>query len=419
MIYLFKKKISLLAFLILASSLSVACGKKDEIKEDTTIEKTENKDELNEESENLSIDKKIFKDLAELKSFSKTKVKEFENVLKSNKIDYVSSSDNSLIINKNMTYEKYTKEFNQLAYTQISTNYESGNGYLKTGLKLNIHMQEQVSIEHNFIKAMFDVIKIYNPNISEKIFNEEIKRATESSDDISDKDIATGVEGITVKVYSKPDVNEREIVLSIRQELEFPIVDSLIKEYKTVQEFKDDSAKLDTSIKEKVDRINEVLKNSYIGKYKEIGVKVNQFNADYTSTFNQSLDIEYKATGITGLQDEMLNGLYELIEDIITKEKLSKILTLDEFKSYVKGLEIYSGAHTTGSIIDELGDAIEPNKLPFISEVGLSISYTPSQLEEHKDEVVEDKNKDSINIYDSIIKLIVTIPVKAEGITSL
>lgn len=416
---MFKKKISILAFLILASSLSVACGKKDETKEDTTIEKTENKEELSEESKKLSIDKKSFKDLAELKSFSKTKIKEFENVLKSNKIDYVSSLDDSLIINKNMTYEKYTKEFNQLAYTQISKNYENGTGYLKTGLKLNIHMQEQVSVENNFIKAMLDVVKIYNPNINEETFNEEVKKATESADDVSDKDITTGVEGITIKVYSKPDVNEREIVLSIRQELEFPIIEALIKEYKTVQEFKDDSVKLEESINQKVDRVNEVLKNSYIGKYKEIDVKINQFNANYTSTFNQSLDIEYKGAGITGLQDEMLVSLYELIEDVITKEKLSKILTLDEFKSYVKGLEIYAGAHTTGSIIDELGDAIEPNKLPFLSEVELSISYTPSKIEEKKDEVEEDKNKDSIKVYDSKISLIVSIPVKAEGITSL
>ena len=416
---MFKKKISLLAFLILASSLSVACGKKEEVKEDATIEKTENKEELNEELKELSIDKKSFKDLTELKSFSKTKIKEFENILKSNKIDYVSSSDDSLIINKNMTYEKYTKEFNQLAYTQISKNYENGTGYLKTGIKLNIHMQEQASIENNFIKAMLDVVKIYNPNINEETFNEEIKKSTESADDISDKDITTGVEGITIKVYSKPDVNEREIVLSIRQELEFPIVDALIKEYKTVQEFKDDSAKLEESTIQKVNRINEVLKNSYIGKYKEIDVKINKFDANYTSAFSQNLEVEYKGTGITGLQDEMLNSLYELIEDIITKEKLSKILTLDEFKSYVKGLEIYAGAHTTGSIIDELGDVIEPNKLPFLSEVGLSISYTPSQIEENKNDVEEDKNKNSINVYDSTIKLIVSIPVKAEGITSL
>ena len=227
---MFKKKISLLTFIILASSLSVACGKKEEVKEDVSIEKTENKEELNEESKKLSIDKTSFKDLAELKSFSKTKIKEFENILKSNKIDYASSSDNSLIINKNMTYEKYTKEFNQLAYTQISKNYETGNGYLKTGIKLNVHIQEQVSIENNFVKAMLDVIKIYNPEINEEDFNEEIKKATEKADAISDKDITTGVEGIVVKVYSKPDVNEREIVLSIRQELEFPIVESLLKE---------------------------------------------------------------------------------------------------------------------------------------------------------------------------------------------
>lgn len=415
---MFKYKISTVALLILASSLSVACSNKEGVKENTSIEKT-TKEETVEVPKSLSIDKVSFKNLQELNSFSKTKIKEFENILKSNKIDYVSASDNSLIINKSMTYEKYTKEFNQLAYTQISKNYEDGSGYLKTGLKLNIHIQEQVSIENNFIKAMFDVIKLYNPNISEKEFNEEIKNATSSSDDISDKDITTGVDGITIKVYSKPDVNEREIILSIRQQLEMPKLEELVKEYKTVQEFKDDSIKLELLINQKVEKLNEVLKNSYIGKYKEIGVSVKKFSTDYSS-FSQSLDVEYKATEITGLQEEMLTGLYELIENVIGKENISKILTVDEFKAYVKSLEIYAGAHTTGSVIDELGDVIEPNKLPFISEVGLSISYTPSVINNKGSiEIEEDKNKDLINIYDSIINLVITIPVKAEGITSL
>lgn len=418
---MFKKKISVVAFLILASSLSVACGKKEEIKNDTTIEKTENKQELNEENKNLSIDKLSFKNLSELKSFSKTKTKEFENILKSNKIDYVSASDNSLVVNKNMTYEKYTKEFNQLAYTQVVTDYENGTGYLKTGLKLNVHMQEQVSTENKFVKAMFDVVKIYNPNINEETFNEEIKKSTASVDDITDKDITTGVEGIVIKVYSKTDINEREIVLSIRQELEFPSVETLTKEYKTVQEFKDDSVKLQDSLVQKVNRINDILKNSYIGKYKDINVKINEFNTVYTPKFNQTLDIEYNATSITGLQDELLSGLYELIEDIMTKEKLSKVVTLDEFKSYVKSLEIYAGAHTTGSLVDELGDAIEPNQLPFLSEVQLSISYTPSQLEKNDniENTETDKNANVINVYDSMIKLIVSMPIKAEGIDSL
>lgn len=418
---MFKKKISVIAFLILASSLSVACGKKEQIENDTTIEKTENKQELNKENENLSIDKLSFKNLSELKSFSKTKTKEFENVLKSNKIDYVSASDNSLVVNKSMTYEKYTKEFNQLAYTQVVTDYENGTGYLKTGLKLNVHMQEQVSTENKFVKAMFDVVKIYNPNINEETFNDEIKKSTASVDDITDKDINTGVEGVVIKVYSKTDTNEREIVLSIRQELEFPSVETLTKEYKTVQEFKDDSVKLQDSLVQKVNRINEILKNSYIGKYKDINVKINEFNTVYTPKFNQTLEVEYNATSITGLQDELLSGLYELIEDIMTKEKLSKVMALDEFKSYVKSLEIYSGAHTTGSLVDELGDAIEPNKLPFLSEVQLSISYTPSKLEQSNniDDSETDKNANVINVYDSMIKLIVSMPIKAEGIDSL
>lgn len=415
------KKISLLALLIISSSLTVACGKKEEPKENTTIEKVDKNEEAKKEEivKDVAIEKVSFKDLSELKSFSKTQMKNFENVLKVNKIDYVSAPDNSLVVNKNMSYEKYTKEFNQLAYANVSKDFENGTGYFKAGLKLNVHMQEEISINNNFVKAMFDVIKIYNPNINEEEFNNEIKSATNNPNNVSDVDITTHVKGITIKVYSKPDVNEREIVLSLRQDLEIPKSNSLLKEYKTVQEFKDDSQRLDASIQQKVDRLNEVLKNSYVGKYKELEVSAQEYKADY-SQFAQSVKLEYKGSQITGLQDELLTGLYEIIEDVLTKEHVSKVLTLDDFKSYMKSLEIYAGAHTTGSVIDELGEAIEPNRLPLISELELSISFKPSNGNSiNQEEVVEDKNENSISLYDSVITLHLNIPVKAEGITSL
>lgn len=416
-----KNKKYTIAFLILASSLGVGCSKKAEIKDNNSGELLQEKVE---ESKNktLSLTKKDFKDINELKAFSKDKIKEFENILISNKIDYIESYESDLIINRNMTYEKYTKEFNQLAYTQISKNYSSGSGYLKTGLKLNIHLQEQISIENNFIKSMFDVIKLYNPDIEEKDFNEDIKNATSKSDDTSEKDINTGVEGITLKVYSDTSTNERTIVLSVRQELGIPQTVDLQKEYKTVKEFKEDSEKLNNSIEQKIDRINEVLKNSYIGKYKDVEIKLNNFSASYEKSFNQSFDIEYKGTRITGLQDEMLLGLYELIESVAGKDSLSKTITADEFKSYVKGLTIYTGVHTTGTIIDELGDAILPNSLPFSPEnLSLSISYVSSVDKENKEEnsLEEDKNSNSINVYDAVIKLAVNVPIKAEGVTGL
>lgn len=415
------KKISLLALLIISSSLTVACGKKEEPKENTAVEKVDKNEEAKKEEvvKDVAIEKVKFKDLSELKSFSKTQMKNFENVLKINKIDYVSAPDNSLIINKNMSYEKYTKEFNQLAYANVSKDFENGTGYFKTGLKLNIHMQEEISTQNNFIKAMLDVIKIYNPNINEEEFNNEIKSATNNPNNVSDVDITTHVKGITIKVYSKPDTNEREIVMSLRQDLEIPKSSSLLKEYKTVQEFKDDSQRLDESIKQKVIRLNEVLKNSYVGKYKELEVSAQEYKADF-SQFGQSVTLEYKGSQITGLQDELLNGLYEIMEDVLTKEQVSKVLSLDDFKSYMKSLEIYAGAYTTGSIIDELGEAIEPSKLPFISELELSISFKPSNGNSiNPENTVEDKNENSISLYDSIITLKLNIPVKAEGITSL
>ena len=421
---MFKNKITLLSFLVISSSLMVACGKTEDVKEDTKVGSVENakKEEIN-TVEVTPISAEIIKSSSDLKSFSKAKIKEFENILKSNKIDCISTEDSSLVINKNMSYEKYTKEFSQLAYRQVYTNYENGTGYLKTGIKINIHLQEQASTENNFVKAMFDIVKLHNPNITEESFNEEIKNATSSSENISDKDITTGVDGLIIKVYSKPDINEREIVLSIRQELEIPKSENLLKEYKTVQEFKDDSEKLNTIISEKIENVNEVLKNSYIGKFKEVNFSTKGLVVDTASSFNQSIEVEYKGTEINDIQDEVLVAFYEIIESIITKEKLSKIVTLDEFKSYIKSLKVYSGEGINGVIIDELGDYIQPSRLPLVNELGINMSYVESSIkEESKKENAEEsksEGKVDINKYDAYIKITVSIPVKAEGITNL
>ena len=413
------KKISLLAMILISSSLVVACGKKEEapVKEEPPVaQKAPVKEEQPKE---ISLNKVTFKDHNELKSFAKTQLKTFENVLKNNRIDVVSSPDSTLVVNKNMTYEKYTKEFNQLAYAHISKDYETGIGYLKGGIKYNVHMQEQVSIENNFIKAMLDTIKVYNPNIDEEKFNTDIKNATGDPNSISDTNIETGVKGITLKVYANPDTNEREIALSIRQDIEFPKLKSLLKQYKTVKEFKEDTTKLQENLNQKISRINEVLKNTYIGKFKDLELLMPSYSPNFEQ-FNQSVELEYRGTQITGLQDEFLEGLYEIICDVLTKEQVSKIISLEDFKAYFKSLEVYAGAFTTGSVIDEMGEAIAPNKLPFLSEVELSMSFKHSNGTNSIPEGgIEDKNENAIKLYDAKISVKINIPVKAEGVTSL
>ena len=86
---MFKNKISVLSFIVISSSLLVACGKSEDNKEtpkdNTQVEQT-NKKEENTLQEIKHINKVSFKDLSELKSFSKVKMKEFENILKSNEL---------------------------------------------------------------------------------------------------------------------------------------------------------------------------------------------------------------------------------------------------------------------------------------------------------------------------------------------
>ena len=408
------KRIPAIALVAFATTFAVGCNKKEETpKEEVQQTVKEEKVKI------INIEKASFKDLTELRNFSKTATSDFGKFLSSNKIDNVVSQDGSIAINKNMTYEKYTKEFNQLAYTHISTNFENGTGYLKTGLKLNFHMEETLNVDNTFAKAIFKIISKYNPGITEEAFNEELKSATSDPTNTSDYQFDLNIEGITLNIYSKPDMNEKELTLSIRQELEFPKTEELIKEYKTVKEFKDDSVKLSEDLAKKIEALNETLKNAYVGKSKEIEVKLKSIESNESSSFSQSVELEYNAKEIESIPDELLNGLYETIESLISKEKLSKIISSDDLKSYLKSLEVYSGLHTIGTLIDETGEAIQPNSLPFFDGiVELSVGFTPSEKKD-SEENTEDKNNSKIKKYDNFIKLKIVVPVKAEGITSL
>lgn len=408
-----KRNVSALALLAFATTLSVGCSKKEDKPQEAAPEV---KEEVKEEVQILNIEKASFNTISELRNFSKKSTSDFSKFLSSNKIENVVAADGSIAINKSMTYEKYTKNFNQLAYTQITNNYDDGVGYLKSGIKLNFHMEETLSTSNNFAKAIFTIVNKHNPNITEEQFNEELKKATSDPTLHTDHSFDLGIEGITLNVYSKPDINERELVLSIRQELEFPKTEEFLKEYKTVKEFKDDSAKLSEDINKKISLLNDTLKNSYVGKSKSVDINVNSVEWNETTSFSQSFDIEYNAKEIDTIPDAAINGIYECIEMLMSKEKLSKIISADDLKAYLKSLEIYSGLHTTGSLVDETGEAIQINSLPFLTGIiELNVGFKPVQAREDEN----DENSTTVKKYNNYIKVKVSIPVKAEGISSL
>lgn len=409
-----KRNIPTLALLAFASTFAVGCSKKEDAPKETAPEiKEEVKEEI---VQIINVEKASFNNISELRNFSKKSTSEFSKFLSSNNIANVLATDGSIVTNKNMTYEKYTKNFNQLAYAQITTNYDDGVGYLKSGIKINFHMEETMSTSNNFAKAIFTIVNKHNPNITEEQFNEELKKATSDSTLHTDYSFDLGITGMSLNVYSKPDINERELVLSIRQELEFPKAEEFLKEYKTVKEFKDDSVKLVEDINKKVSLANETLKNAYVGKADSVELKVNSVESNESTAFSQSLDIEYNAKSIDTIPDEAINAIYDCIESLMTKEKLSKIISADDLKAYLKSLEIYSGLHTTGSLIDETGEAIQINSLPLLNGIiELSVGFEPVESQE----IEADENSTSINKYNNYIKVKVSIPIQAEGIKSL
>lgn len=409
-----KRNISILTMLAFTTAFTVGCSNKQEEKPQQAAPEANN--ETKEEIKIIDIEKASFENISELRNFSKKSTSDFSKFLTSNRIENVVAADGSIATNKNMTYEKYTKNYNQLAYTQITNNYDEGVGYLKSGIKINFHMEETMSTSNNFAKAIFAIINNYNPTITEEGFNEELAKATSDPTSLSDYSFNLGVNGITLNVYSKPDANERELVLSIRQELEFPKAEEFIKEYKTVKEFKEDSAKLAEDINKKISLLNDALKNSYTGKAKSVDIKVNSVDWNDTTSFAQSLDIEYNAKSIDTIPDSAVNGIYECIEAIISKEKLSKIISADDLKAYLKSLELYSGMNTTGSLIDETGEAIQINSLPFLNgiiELNVGFELAASSTSE------TDENSANIRKYNNYIKVKVNVPVQAEGIKSL
>jgi hypothetical protein len=415
-----KRKIPFVV-LVALSSMTLAGCKKEEVKEDAV----ESVEEAIEEAvtENVSnLEKVSFKTLDELKAYAKQSSSDFSAFLTANKIENVLASDGTIAINKNMTYEKYTKEYNQLAYINISPNYENGTGYLKSGVKVNFHSEETLTSENNFAKVIFNIINSLNPEYTEEMFNAELEEATNSTM-ISDYQFRNlGIGGnISLNVYNKPDKNERELVLSIRQELEFPELEKMSKEYKTVQEFKNDSEKIKLELESNTKNVQEVLSNSYLGKCKNVNVNLKSFNSNESSEFGQSLEISYSASEIENFPDEALNYLYESLELVLTKENLSKYVTLDDFKNYIKSLEIYAGLKTSGSVIDETGVTIEPVSLPVVGDIYgqvLEISAGITKVASaNADE--EDKNANEIVKYNQSINIKAKINVTAEGISKL
>lgn len=419
------KKISTISILAIASTFAVGCSKDDNKKEPQVQQEAPKKEEKKEEIKKVPINKMTFKDLNELRTFMKSTASDFGKFLGANKIETLIAPDGSLVINKESTYEKYTKNFNQLAYSHVSVDYANATGYLKTGIKLNAHMEEKLTTANTYIQAMFKIISKHNPAITEEAFNKYLADSTGNSKDISDSSFDTGINGLTVNTYSKPDDNEREIVLSIRQDLEIPKTSEILKEYKTVQEFKEDSLKLSEDLNVKVQRMNEILKNAYIGKAKDIKVNLKSFDSSDTQLFSQNLELDYNSVETIVIPDELITGVYEIIESIVTKEKLSKIISLDEFKSYMKSLELYGGVYEGIPLADETGEPILPNSLPFLKEVNLSIRFEPVAQEQISDNTnspavsANNTPKATVKKYNNFMNIKISVPVKAEGVTSL
>lgn len=423
------KKIKILTLTTLAAASLTGCSKKQEVEENKAPEVSELKAE--EPAPTIThVEDISFKDLNSLKQFQKTSTSNFAKFLNTNNIETVTAEDGSLTINKKMTYEKYTKNFNQLAYTHISNDYKNGVGYLKTGIKLNFHLEEKISTENNFVKAVFTIVNTHNPNITEDAFNKQLLSATSDASNTSDSNFDLGIEGMTLNINTLSESNERALVFTVRQKLEFPTQKQGLKEYKTVKEFKEDSAKITNEITNNINVLDTSIKNENAGKAKNTSIALKNIEFNDTTAFSQSLDVELNIEKSNSIPTKAIEGIYKNLNLLLGNNTLKEV-SENDLKAYFKSLEVYNGLHTTGTPIDEEGNILEPNQLPISSEI-LSISAT---LETYKDENISNNNnvtsnennsdndilndENSIKFYNYKFNIKANIPIKAEGITSL
>ena len=418
------KKIIILAVTTLAAASLVGCSKKEPIKESETQKVEELKTDT--QPTVLHVKDASFKSLAELKSFQKTSTSDFAKFLNTNNIQTVITEDGSLAINQKMTYEKYTKNFNQLAYTHITNDYENGIGYLKTGIKLNFHLEESISTNNNYVKAIFSIVNKHNPSVTEEAFNKQLLDATSDASNTGDVQFDIGVDGMTLNLNTLAESKERALVFTVRQKLDFPKQNQVLKEYKTVKDFKEDSLAMVEDVTNSIETLNTNIQNEYTGKAKNVSMTLKNIEYNDSDAFSQSIELEHKANKITSIPLKAIEGIYKTLHTLFG-ESAFKDISSNDLKAYFKSLEVYNGFHTTGTPVDEEGNILEINKLPIPSNV-ISIE---SSFEIYSDEDADtsndntknsedaDENEPLIRAYNYNIKIKATTPVKAEGITKL
>ena len=210
------------------------------------------------------------------------------NYLKSLNIEYKSSSQNTVIVSKSNSYEKYDTEYTQSFRYNSTVDYQEDEVITEFNIDRQTHIDDELDFNNSYMKLIYKVIQSQDKSFTENKFKSLL------NDYINNEGNSCIFENEAMSVIAgTPGGGAITISLSYLNKLDIENNLDLTNEYKTVKEFKN---------------------------------KVNELNLnDYNATETRYLD--NKETSIS--QGSSVSALYEQVVDGNLKEFYSFTLLIN------------------------------------------------------------------------------------------
>ncbi len=266
-----------------------------EIKQEEELEKKE--DFLRDFFSSKSIYLESYEDVL---GFNDKVKRSIEDLLVINKIEYVSSKDNSFICSKKNGYSKFENDYYEMFFSNIDVNYNDGMGSFDIFIEKQFHKDTKLEFD-SYISLIYSIYKEFNPYVTQEefleILNEAINRVINGGYNIPIESKSN-----LVRVNVSLEDSTISIRLLFRKPIETKKLETTLKEYNSIEAFK----KVNT----------EINPDKYVDK------KIRDKNENYLYTLFYSQDLNSNFSENIGFKFTRKKDIEEF-----KKEKYSMINT--------------------------------------------------------------------------------------------
>lgn len=419
------KKLILALITVLISGVLSGCNNAQASKEDTkgndnskveeSVEATVEEENQNEPKVDLlaEITPKL-KTLEGIESVKKDVKDKFKEILSKNNFPITSETPNNMFVISELPYNKYTKDYNQSLYSLVAENYTDGTIELKINASKDIHKEDLQVETDDFIKCMYDLYTfVTKETISLQDFVAKINEAIKNGTNLLEMENYNTIHYVHIAVKDT-DASTKTIVFDAHA-----IVNETLKrkyytkEYETVSDYQTDTENIRKGLK-------EITKKYYTG----VGNAEANLHGISDATIMTGKN-RFLQSGAVNMLGGMVTGAKE-----IPKFEENEVNELVNIYKLVLGEEQFNKANQNTLTVENLNKLVEsqiilntyarkydlPEKVDaYIDNAKIEFSLCGNLLEENDESIwVFASDQRIANIY-----MVYSVPVKAEGITSL